>query len=255
MDDPAPQRKLDPVAVAVLGVAALLAVGMVLYLVLSIRSEPAAPVGKGWIAELREKLQPKAKPAPAPKSAPQSVPPGLAAGHTWRYDVVVKPAQWRDIALVYRTRKESNGTGVLTDFTHAEGKMNFHLGVFAAGHPSHANTRFPGFFMYASYFPAALRQGQRFSWSWAWQPAREGRIKRYEAQVLRWEKVQVPAGTFEAALIVAELAYVEGGKVRARAQESLWYAPAVSQVVRIVREGRTPDEGSSRIVAELAEYR
>ena len=38
--------------------------------------------------------------------------------------------------------------------------MNFHLGTYAAGHPSHANTRFPGFFMYASYFPASLKKGE-----------------------------------------------------------------------------------------------
>jgi len=61
---------------------------------------------------------------------------------------------------------------VLTDFVYAGGTMNFHLGTFAAGHPSHANTRFPGFFMYASYFPASLKEGQRFAWGWPWQPAR-----------------------------------------------------------------------------------
>jgi hypothetical protein len=72
---------------------------------------------------------------------------------------------------------------------------------------------------------------------------------------VRWENVQVPAGTFSAAVIEAELSYLEEGKVQARARETLWYAPTLSQVVKVVRDGRTPDEGSSRIVAELAEYR
>lgn len=62
----------------------------------------------------------------------------------------------------------------------------------AAGHPTHANTRFPGFFMHPSDFRLPLEPGQKLSWSWPWQP---------------------------------------------------------------VREGGTPDEGSIRIVAELAEYR
>ena len=99
---------------------------------------------------------------------------------------------WRDITLTYRTQREGAGIGVLTDFVYAGGKMNFHLGTFAAGHPSHANTRFPGFFMHASYLPQSLKEGQSLSWGWPWQP---------------------------------------------------------------VREGRTPDEGSTRIVAELVELR
>jgi len=80
-------------------------------------------------------------------------------------------------------------------------------------------------------------------------------MKRYEGRVVRVEDVTVPAGTYRAAVIEAELSYIEGGQVRARARETLWYAPAASQIVKVVREGRTPDEGSSRIVAELAEYR
>lgn len=48
-------------------------------------------------------------------------------------------------------------------------------GTFAAGHPSHVNTRFPGFFMHASYFPPSLKEGQRLALGWPWQPVREGR--------------------------------------------------------------------------------
>jgi hypothetical protein len=167
--------------------------------------------------------------------------------------VVVEPPTWRDITLTYRTQREGAGIGVLTDFVHAGGKTNFHLGTFAAGHPSHANTRFPGFFMHASYFPSSLKEGQRLSWGWPWQPVREGRMKRYEGKVVRWEDIQVPAGVYAAAVIEAELSYVEAGKVQARARETLWYVPSLSQVVKVLREGRTPDEGSTRIVAELAE--
>ena len=132
---------------------------------------------------------------------------------------------------------------------------NFNLGTYAAGHPSHANIRFPGFFMYASYFPPLLEKGQRLQWQWPWQPAREGRIKRYDAQVIRWENIQVPAGTYRAAVIETSLDYVEAGSVLARVRETIWYAPAAFQVVKVIREGKSPDEASSRIVAELVEYR
>jgi hypothetical protein len=270
-----PVRQQDPLALAVFGAALALLAGLLLYVLVFKAPEPATPArAPGFAEEIRRLLagltkrfedKPAAVPA-APavrpptvaqqKSASQAAPvSSLEAGHTWRYSVVVEPAAWRDITLTYRTQREGAGIGVLTDFVHAGGKMNFHLGTYAAGHPSHANTRFPGFFMHASYFPPSLKEGQRLSWGWPWQPARPGRMKRYEGQVVRWEDVRVPAGTFSAAVIEAELSYIEEGKVQAQARETLWYAPKLSQVVKVVRDGRTPDEGSSRIVAELAEFR
>lgn len=259
----------DPLALAIFGAALALLAGLVLYVLFGKSPEPA-PRGPGLSERARQIVEnlrkteapkPAAKPAPAPAPARAPAPATASAkiplpvGHSWRYAVVVQPPVWRDITLTYRTQSEGGGTGVLTDFLHAGGKMNFHLGTYAPGHASHANTRFPGFFMYASYFPASLQPGQSLSWSWAWQPLREGRLKRFDARALRWENVQVPAGTFRALLIETELSYVEGGQVRGRAKESLWYAPNVSQLVKVVREGRTPDENLERIVAELAEYR
>jgi len=266
--------KQDPLALAIFGAALALLAGLVIYVFVYRAPEPAPPAGTGELleqarrraAEIAARYQDKAAPKPAPVPAPsatsapaRATPPvavsSIAPGHTWRYAVVVEPPTWRDITLTYRTQQEPAGIGVLTDFIYAGGKMNFHLGTFAAGHPSHPNVRFPGFFMHPSYFRLPLEPGQKLSWGWAWQPASPGRMKRYEGRVLRWEDVRVPAGTFRAALIDADLFYVDGGQVRAQAKEMLWYAPQVSQLVKIVREGRTPDEGSSRIVAELAEYR
>jgi len=265
----------DPLALAVFGAALALLAGLLLYVTVFNAPEPATPdrafdvvdaLRKRAASAVKQTIDsPAQKPSPRPSSGTVSKPlapppaaaaqPRIEAGRVWRYAVVVDPPIWRDVTLSYRTQRESNGIGVLTEFVHAGGKSNFHLGTYAPGHPSHANTRFPGFFMHASYLPETLKDGQRLSWGWSWQPARAGRVKRYEGRVLRWEEVQVPAGTFSAAVIEADLSYVEGGTVQARARETLWYAPAVSQVVRVVREGRTPDEGSSRIVAELAEYR
>jgi hypothetical protein len=262
--------KQDPLALAVFGIALALLAGLLLYVFFFRAPEPAPAAGTAdFLEQARRQLaavadrfqgkpETKTSPAPSARTAPSARPAaatGIEAGRTWRYAVIVEPPVWRDITLTYRTQSENTGIGVLTDFVHAGGKMNFHLGTFAAGHPSHANTRFPGFFMHPSYFSLPLQPGQKLSWGWAWQPAREGRMKRYEGRVVRVEDVTVPAGTYRAAVIEAELSYIEGGQVRARARETLWYAPAASQIVKVVREGRTPDEGSSRIVAELAEYR
>jgi hypothetical protein len=279
-------KNQDPLALAVFAAALALLAGLVLYVIFGAsrapQGEPAsaapqrepASAGSAFFERLKRELRGMAEevrrdlpgggnPPPAAKSAATSeARPAQAVarvpvepGHVWRYAVQVQPPAWRDAMLSYQTRKEGGGVGVHTEFTHSAGKMNFNLGSFAPGHASHANTRFPGFFMHASYFPASLAPGQQFSWSWPWQGAGAGRIKRYDARVLRWEDVQVPAGTYRALLIEVDLSYIEGGKVKARARETLWYAPAAAQLVRVVRDGRTPDEGLERIVAELAEYR
>jgi hypothetical protein len=275
-----PPRQQDPLALAFFGAAIALLAGLLLYVLVFRAPEPATPARAQrapgtleelprFVAGLAEKFgeKPAEKPAEKPTARvpakPAAVPaaPAIApastleAGRSWRYAVVVEPPAWRDITLTYRTQREGAGIGVLTDFVYAGGKMNFHLGTYAANHPSHANTRFPGFFMYASYFPPSLEKGQRLQWQWPWQPSREGRMKRYEGLVVRWENIQVPAGTFRTAVIEASLSYVDGASVQARAKETIWYAPSVFQAVKVVREGRTPDEGSNRIVAELMEYR
>ena len=259
--------KQDPLALAILGAALALLAGLLIYVLYFKTPEPATPARafdfvetlRRQVAGLTEKFKdkPVAKPAPKPVTAPPAAvaASGLEAGRTWRYGVVVEPPVWRDVTLTYRTQREGENIGVLTDFVHAGGKLNFHLGTFAAGHASHANTRFPGFFLHASYFPRTLKEGQRLSWGWPWQPVRAGRVKRYDATVARWENIQVPAGSYTAAVVEAELSYIEDGKVLARAREILWYVPKLSQVVKVLREGRTPDEASTRIVAELQELR
>ena len=269
--EPKPPRQQDPLALAIFGAAIALLAGLLLYVLVFKAPEPETPEpatparSLDLMGELRRQVagladkfrdKPAARPASKPAPPPAAVSgTGIEAGRTWRYAVVVEPPAWRDITLTYRTQREGAGIGVLTDFVYAGGKMNFHLGTFAAGHPSHANTRFPGFFMHASYLPQSLKEGQSLSWGWPWQPVREGRMKRYEGKVVRWENIQVPAGVYTAAVIEADLLYIDQGKVQARARETLWYAPKLSQVVKVLREGRTPDEGSSRIVAQLAEYR
>jgi len=182
-------KQQDPLALAFFGAAAALLAGLLLYVFVFKEPDSPAPARTfDLVGEVRRQaaaLADRFTQKPAAKSQPPSsaaksrpAPPAavsairLEAGRSWRYAVVVEPPAWRDITLTYRTRRESSGLGVLTDFVHAGGKMNFHLGTFAAGHPSHANTRFPGFFMHASYFPPSLKEGQRLAWGWAWQPWR-----------------------------------------------------------------------------------
>jgi hypothetical protein len=261
--------KQDPLALAFFGAALAVLAGLLLYVFVFKAPDPATPdrafdfgeVLRRQAAAFKEKFSDKPVAKPAPRTAPKSVPPpvsasgsGLEAGRTWRYAVVVEPPAWRDITLTYRTQREGAGIGVLTDFVHAAGKMNFHLGTFAPSHPSHANTRFPGFFMYAAYLKQPLAVGQPVAFGWHWQGKSPTSMKRFEGQVTAWEEVQLPAGKMKAAKIEGTLTYREDGQFRAGARETFWYAPSVSQVVRIVRDGRTPDEGSSRIVAELAHF-
>ena len=282
-----PPRRQDPLALAVIGGAIALVAALGLYLVFSIRSQPEGPATVSFpqqvrdaagriVAEVRRELEPApvAKPQPRPQqkpqpqsqSRPQPAPRAkaadpqrgrivLQAGRSWRYSVKVEPEAWKDITLTYRTVQESGALGVRTDFRHAGGQSAFNLGVFAPNHPSHANTRFPGFFMYAAYLELPLQVGQKVAFGWHWQGKSPGSMKRFQGMVTTMEDVQLPGGVLAAARIEGTLTYHEDGQFRGGARETIWFAPKVGQVVRILREGRVPDENLNRISAELVEYR
>lgn len=297
-----PRRRFDPAALAVIGAAGLAALGIALYLLLRLGSDhPARPAEDHRLRDAIEEVRrmfAESRPLPAVK-APAPVPPRAAAptppparpvpqaaqktpataqippapaeliaqygaGRAWHYRVSVEPALWRNATLSYRIVERGGTKVVETGFRHSGGKMDFQLGTFAAGHPSHASMRFPGFFMYAAYLDRPLKVGQRFSWEWPWQlpggQVRAGRVKRYESEVKAWENlpaypsVKAPGDTFAVARIDTTLSYIEDGALRARAHETLWYAWRYMQVVKVIREGRTPDEGAVLIVAELVRH-
>lgn len=285
-----PPRRQDPLALIVLGGAVALVAAIALFLAFSIRSQPEGPATASFPQQVREaasrfvaevrrefeapppapKPQPRrearSRPSPPSPAKPQAAPNSAAAepqrgrivlqpGRSWRYSVRVEPEVWKDITLTYRTVQEGNALGVRTDFRHAGGQSTFNLGVFAPGHPSHANTRFPGFFMYASYLDLPLQVGQKVSFGWHWQGKSPGSQKRFEGAVAGLEPVELPGGMLQAARIEGTLSYREDGQFRGGARETFWYAPQVGQVVRIERQGRVPDESLARIVAELVEYR
>lgn len=201
----------------------------------------------------------RALPAPAAAASARLFFPPPEAGRTWRYKVVVEPALWRDATLTYRTVREGDDLAVLTEFRHAGGEMDFNLGVFTPGHPSHANVRFPGFFLYPAYLAAGVEPSQWIGWEWWWQlpdgKVRARRIKSYMAQAKEWTELRLQGKSYPALRIEATLSYIDEGNVQASAKETFWYMPAVRQVAKIVREGATPDEGATRIVAELVDFR
>lgn len=269
--DPRPPRQQDPLSLAVFGAALALLAGLLAYVFFFRAPEPATSARALDVVEALRKQaasvldriaelpaeQPAARPPPKPRSPPPAAVQSarIEAGHTWRYSVVVDPPIWRDITLTYRTRREGEDIGVLTDFVHAGGKSNFHLGIFSPGHPTHANTRFPGFFMYGAYLKPPFKVGDEIKFGWHWQGKSAGSMKRFAGTVTSLEDVTVPAGTFRAVLIEGMWSYMEDGQFRARTHEKIWYVPSVSQVVKIHRSGIAPDEGSRQIDAELMEYR
>jgi hypothetical protein len=280
--------KQDPLALAFFGAALALLAALLLYVLVFRKPEPAPPAGTpGTLESLRKRVDsavdrlrdkpappPVAKPAPAAPAARRAEvapPAGKAdnpgwpvwappAGMTWVYRVTVEPSIWQDAVLVYRTVKQGNELVVYTDFRHAKGGMKFQLGTFERGHPSFASTRFPGFFMYPAYFGERIRLGQKIAWEWPWQlpngGIKPGRVKRYEGTVIESSSNPGPVEPGTVLLkIEGTLSYIDGGRVEARARETLWYSGKSGQLARIERDGRTPDESSTRIVAQLVELR
>jgi hypothetical protein len=270
----------DLPALAVFLAALALLVGLVVYVMFFKVRERPAPAPAVSSAPV-----PAPPPAPTPAPAPpRQAPPGfnvkpvippplpadlqgkarvwpLQAGMTWVYRVEVEPPAWRDITLTYRTVQQADALEVQAEFRHAKGETKFNLGTYQANDPSHANTRFPGFFMHAAYFGPAVGIGDRLTWSWPWQmpdgSVRPGRIKRYDGVVAGTDNLgkQALGADYPAMRIEAILSYLEDGQVRATAKETLWYSGKGAQLVRVLREGATPDESSRRIVAELVEIR
>jgi hypothetical protein len=258
-------RSRDPVALLLVGGAALLAVVAAGFLTYSLMQDFAAPRSEKPASVIPQAPRTLVTEVPLERVVPSELLAAHGVGRAWRYRVTVEPALWNDATLVYAMLESDGAKVVNARFGHAAGQMSFQLGTFAAGHPSHANTRFPGFFMYAAYLDRPLELGRRYAWEWPWQlpggEVRAGRVKRYVGEVVEWGSLpaplsaEAPGNTFVTWRIDGTLSYIEDGTVRASASETLWYAPRYLQVVRVVREGKTPDEGAHRIVADLVEYR
>lgn len=197
----------------------------------------------------------------APAQGPHALP--VPVNGTWTYKVFFGPS-WNDAGqLSYRTRAGAANAPPESEMSWQPTNGQAHtwnFGTVAANHPSHGNTRFPGFFMHAAYLPETLATGTTLQWDFPWQggnaslPQTE-RLRRYAFTVAGWERVKVVGGEFDAARLEGKLRYLEKDAVRAEVEYTLWYAPQARQVVRLRWMGRGPDEGSAQMIAELAAMR
>mgnify|MGYP001180828560 FL=1 len=236
-----------------------------------------------FVSEMHEAEQ---KPLPRPPSSAPAAPPAPSAGGTvdpqrqfpaitapapphtvnvpvrgnWTYDVAFGPSWRKEGQLFYQTEPAAQGkTGAKMSWTFNDGQTStWFLGIVEAGHPTHGNTRFPGFFMHAVYFPAVFVPESRLQWAFPWQGGNAGtqaaRERRYDMKVAGWERVEVPAGVFDAVRLDGTLRYVEGEATQLEVRYTLWYSARARQVVRVLWIGHTPDESHAEMLAELASY-
>jgi hypothetical protein len=199
-----------------------------------------------------------------PLALPHVLPVPVNAG--WTYDVFSGPT-WQKSgklhyqALAYPTQGPDHGKpGVTMSWIPNGGQTSsWFIGIVEADHASHANTRFPGFFMHPAYFPQTLAPGARLLWEFPWQGGdarRKGeRVRRYDMKVIGWEHMSLPAGEFDAVRMEGSLRYVDADSIKAEVAYTLWYAPRARQIVRLRWIGRAPDEANAEMIAELVAHR
>jgi hypothetical protein len=201
-------------------------------------------------------------PAAAAPTGPQVI--AVPADGNWSYDIFFGPGWQKNGQLRYSThlKAEQSTKGVAQSkvgsnmsWTPNGGQTtSWYFGIVEADHPSHANTRFPGFFMHAAYLPQSLQAGNRILWEFPWQGGGTGQVRRFDMRVVGWETVKVPAGEFTAVHLDGKLQYVDKDAAKSEVRYAIWYAPRAKQVVRVLWLGRSPDESSAEMIAELASF-
>jgi hypothetical protein len=182
----------------------------------------------------------------------------------WAYDVFFGPTWQKNGQLRYSTHRNKDPSakagaqdkvGSNMSWAPNSGQpTSWYFGIVEADHPSHANTRFPGFFMHPPYLPQSMQAGNRLLWEFPWQGGGSGQVRRFDMRVVGWETVKVPAGEFTAVHLEGKLQYVDKDAVKAEVRYAIWYAPRAKQVVRVLWLGRSPDESSAEMIAELASF-
>ena len=225
---------------------------------------PATPATPAPLPALAQTSDPQRtyRQAAAPDGPQVAVVP---ADGQWTYDVYFGPAWQKSGQLRYSTRiqvEQSAKGGALNklgsnmSWTPVGGQTtSWYFGIVEADHPSHANTRFPGFFMHAAYLPQSMQAGNRLFWEFPWQGGGNGQVRRFDMRVIGWETVQVQAGEFQAVHLDGKLQYVDKDSIKAEVRYAIWYAPRARQVVRVLWLGRAPDESSAEMIAELASFK
>ena len=104
----------------------------------------------------------------------------------WIYEVSFGPGWQYAGQLYYQTEPAEHGKlGARMSWTPNGGSTStWFLGIVEANHATHGNTRFPGFFMHAAYFPPVLATGDRLTWEFPWSEAdgtrRQGKVRRFD---------------------------------------------------------------------------
>lgn len=225
----------------------------------------------------RDATAPTATPAPStadparvfaaidPPAGAQVLPVPMDA--KWRYNVYFGPGFDKAGELRYETyRLGASASKLVPQADMGKIGANMHwapnsgnvsswfFGVIEPDHPSHANTRFPGFFMHASYIPRTVAAGGRVIWEVPWQGGGRNQARRWDMRSEGWQMLELPAGRFAALHLKGKLQYVDNEVVKAEIDYSLWYSPAARQVVRVVWQGRAPDEGNTQMIVELGSF-
>lgn len=192
---------------------------------------------------------------PTPKGPQVSTVP---AGGRWTYDVFFGPCWQMNGQLQYSTQQQTENkitVGANMSWIPNGGQpTTWFLGVMEPDHPSHANTRFPGFFMHPVYLPPSPQPGSLVVWEFPWQGGGKAQMRRFDMRVAGWESVTVPAGVFDAVHLQGTLRYVDSEVVKAEVRYELWYAPKARQIVRLLWLGRAPEEAAAEMIAELAGF-
>ena len=194
--------------------------------------------------------------AVSPPDGPQVT--KVPAAGNWTYDVFFGPGWQKTGQLRYTTQRQADQAATvganMSWIPNGGQASTWFLGVMEADHPSHANTRFPGFFMHPVYLPPSPQPGSLLVWEFPWQGGGKAQMRRFEMRVAGWETVTVPAGVFTAVHIEGKLRYVDNESVKAEVRYQLWYSPKARQIVRLLWLGRSPDESSAEMIAELASF-
>jgi len=185
--------------------------------------------------------------------------PAVAVGDNWTYQ---HTDVWKNApGNLDRTEVTAvDDSGILADVKRADsGALLMQQRFSRDMNPrDHGRMHFePGFARYA--FP--LEVGKEWkSTADAENPAAGKRWRvQFEGKVLGWEKIQVPAGEFDA-LKIAVVGYYQSEEVNRRGgngqlNETVWYAPAVNNFVRLeYRDTNAQGHIHNRDLWELTAY-
>lgn len=154
--------------------------------------------------------------------------PNIKVGDVWRYRVTDKLTSLTQTVSMEVTSVTADR--IHTQSTrHAAEIWDRDWNLFSQGETAY-NPFYPGL-----QFP--LERGKQWSGKVLWRASSGMLHHQVNSQVTGWERVTVPAGTFDAVKIQVRGTFVESQSLAYYPQQGnidnvLWYAPAVGQIVK-----------------------